>query len=199
MAISRAVFESGMTIDQFKAQMRQNRENLENSEAEVVIPPAERAFFAGQPAPLNVLTLAEDWCPDVVAGLAVVGKLAQETGKLNVRILLRDEHLDIADQYLKEGKYRSVPVFVLFDQDMRQLGYFIERPARATREMREAREQYIAAHPENPELALPTDQQSEETRTLLMRVGRDLRAERANTFARYLIEDLHAILEAVPA
>lgn len=199
MAISRDVFESGMTIDQFKAQMRQNRENLEQNEEAVVIPPDERAFFAGLSAPLNVLTLAEDWCPDVVAGLAVVGKLARETGKLNVRVLLRDEHLDIADQYLKDGKYRSVPVFVLFDQAMRQLGVFIERPARATTEMREAREQYIAAHPENAELSLPSDQQSEETRAQLLKVGRDVRAERVNTFARYLIEDLHALLEVVPA
>lgn len=199
MTISRELFESGMTIDEFKAQMRENRDKLERSEAEAVIPPEERAFYAGLPEPLNVLVLAEDWCPDVVAGLSLVSKLAQETGKLNVRVLLRDQHLDVADQYLKEGKYRSIPVLVFFDQQMRQIGYIIERPARATAEMRAARDRYIAEHPENPELSAPTDQQSEETRAALVQVSRDTRAERSAIWTRYLLEDIHAQLQSVAA
>lgn len=199
MTISRELFESGMTIDEFKAQMRENRDKLERSEVEAVIPPEERAFYAGLPEPLNVLVLAEDWCPDVVAGLSLVSKLAQETGKLNVRVLLRDQHLDVADQYLKEGKYRSIPVLVFFDQQMRQIGYIIERPARATAEMRAARERYIAEHPENPELSAPTDQQSEETRAALVQVSRNTRAERSAIWTRYLLEDIHAQLQSVAA
>lgn len=199
MTISRELFESGMTIDEFKAQMRENRDKLERSEAEAVIPPEERAFYPGLPEPLNVLVLAEDWCPDVVAGLSLVSKLAQETGKLNVRVLLRDQHLDVADQYLKEGKYRSIPVLVFFDQQMRQIGYIIERPARATAEMRAARDRYIAEHPENPELSAPTDQQSEETRAALVQVSRDTRAERSAIWTRYLLEDIHAQLQSVAA
>lgn len=199
MTISRELFESGMTIDEFKAQMRENRDKLERSGVEAVIPPEERAFYAGLPEPLNVLVLAEDWCPDVVAGLSLVSKLAQETGKLNVRVLLRDQHLDVADQYLKEGKYRSIPVLVFFDQQMRQIGYIIERPARATAEMRAARDRYIAEHPENPELSAPTDQQSEETRAALVQVSRDTRAERSAIWTRYLLEDIHAQLQSVAA
>lgn len=188
-----------MTIDQFKAQMRQNRETLEQSEAAAVIPPEERAFYASLPETLNVLVLAEDWCPDVVAGLSLVSKLAHETGKLNVRVLLRDQHLDVADQYLKEGKYRSIPVLVFFDQRMREIGHIIERPARATAEMREGRQRYIAEHPENPELAAPADQQSEETRALLAQIGRGVRAQRSAIWTRYLLEDIHALLEGVAA
>ena len=199
MAISRELFESGLTIDEFKAQMQHNREKLEHSEAEAVIPPEERALYASLPAPLNVLVLAEDWCPDVVAGLSLVSKLAHETGKLNVRVLLRDQHLDVADQYLKEGKYRSIPVLVFFDQDMREIGHLIERPARATAEMRAARERYIAEHPENHELSMPTDQQSEETHALLAQVGRDVRSQRTAIWTRYLLEDIHALLEGVAA
>ena len=199
MAITRELFESGMTIDEFKEQMRQNRDKLERSEAEAVIPPEERSFYTSLPETLNALVLAEDWCPDVVAGLSLVSKLAQETGKLNVRVLLRDQHLDVADQYLKEGKYRSIPVFVFFDQDMREIGHLIERPARATAEMRAGRERYIAEHPDNPELAAPADQQSEETRALLIQAGRDVRAQRSAIWTRYLLEDIHALLESVAA
>lgn len=199
MTISREVFESGQTVDEFKAQMRQNREVFERSESEAVISPEERAFYANLPTALNVLVLAEDWCPDVIAGLSTVARLARETGKLDVRVLLRDQHLDIADQYLKEGKYRSIPVFVFFDQDMREIGYLIERPARATAEMRAARERYVAEHPENPELAVPTEQQSEETRALLVQVGRDVRSARGAIWASWLLEDIRGLLGGVPA
>jgi hypothetical protein len=199
MAITRDVFESGLTIDEFKTQMRQNREKFEHNQSEAVIPAEERAFYASLPAPLNVLVLAEDWCGDVLAGLPVVAALARETGKLNVRVLLRDEHLDIADQYLKEGKHRSIPVFIYFDQDMGEIGHLIERPARATAEMRAARERYITEHPDNAELRAPTDQQSEETRALLLQVGRDVRSQRGDVWAGYLLEDLHALLEGIAA
>jgi hypothetical protein len=33
-------------------------------------------------------------------------------------------------QYLKDGQHQSIPVFVFFDQDFRELGHWIERPAR---------------------------------------------------------------------
>lgn len=199
MAITRELFDSGLTIEEFKAQMRQNREAIESSEAAAEIPADERAFYASLPGPLNVLVLAEDWCPDVVAGLSLVAKLARETGTLNVRVFLRDQHLDLADQYLKEGKYRSIPVLVFFDQNMREIGHIIERPARATAEMRQARERYIAEHPENAELAAPTDQQSEETRALLAQVSRDTRTERGAIWTRYLLEDIHSLLAGVAA
>ena len=66
------------------------------------------------------MVLAEDWCGDVIANLPLLGELAQASGKLNLRVFLRDQNLDIMDQYLKEGKFRSIPVFAFFDQDFSQ-------------------------------------------------------------------------------
>jgi hypothetical protein len=31
------------------------------------------------------------------------------------------------DQFLKDGRYRSIPVFVFLDEDMQELARFIER------------------------------------------------------------------------
>jgi len=47
-----------------------------------------------------------------------------------MRIFLRDENPDLMDQFLKEGLYRSIPVFVFFDERMNEVARFIEsRPA----------------------------------------------------------------------
>ena len=67
---------------------------------------------------------------------------------LNVRIFLRDQNEDLMNQYLKEGQFKSIPVVVFFDQQMRELGHFIERPAAQTAESAAARNAFFAAHPE---------------------------------------------------
>src|SRR5512142_217882 len=135
MAVTRERFNSGMTYDQYKAQMNRNQEKFVANERAVAIKPDDLAAFRRLPRPLKVAVLAEDWCGDVIANLPVLGKLAQQTGKLDVRVFLRDQNLDIMDQYLKEGKFRSIPVFVFLDQSYDELGRFTERPDSVTVEL----------------------------------------------------------------
>ncbi len=42
-------------------------------------------------------------------------------------MFLRDANPDVMDQYLKRGLYRTIPVFVFFDEHMNELGRFMER------------------------------------------------------------------------
>jgi len=44
-----------------------------------------------------------------------------------MRIFLRDENPDLMDQFLKNGLYRSIPVFAFFDEHMNEVARFIER------------------------------------------------------------------------
>jgi hypothetical protein len=129
MTVTRERFEQGLSFDGYKEQMTRNRERFEENERTVTLPEGELAYFRDLPQPLNVLVLAEDWCGDVINNLPVLGRLAAASGKLNLKIFLRDQNLEIMDQYLKEGLHRSIPVFVFFDEDFRELGHWIERPA----------------------------------------------------------------------
>ncbi|HEX8726982.1 MAG TPA: thioredoxin family protein [Ktedonobacterales bacterium] len=198
MAITRERFEQGMTVEQYIAQMTQNREAFETNLAQAALRPDDLAFFERLPQPINTLVLTEDWCGDALANVPVLAALAERTGKLNLRLFLRDQNLDLADQYLKEGKYRSVPVFVFFDQQMRELGHFIERPARATAEMQEAAEQLAAAHPELPDLAGSFDALGEEAKALRIQSSRELRQRRAGVWTAMLLDDIERLLSAQP-
>src|SRR6266851_9090454 len=92
MAVTRAQFESGMSYDAYKAQMTRNKEQVEQNEQDLQLKPEDVQAIRNLPSTLNVLALAEDWCGDVVANLPILGKLAEaSTGKLNVRVLLRDQ------------------------------------------------------------------------------------------------------------
>src|SRR5204863_391837 len=127
MKVDRARFDQGMTYDDFKAQMTRNRERVEENERRVDISPNDLAAFRGLPKPIHTLVLAEDWCGDVIANLPVLARLAQESGKLDVRVFLRDQNDDIMQGHLNQGQYKSIPVFVFFDGDFREIGHWIQR------------------------------------------------------------------------
>src|SRR5215472_1152618 len=112
MAVTQDRFEQGMTYDAYKAQMTRNQERFVENERRLELDPADLAVFQKLPHPLNVLVLAEDWCGDVIANLPILGRLAAESGKLNLRVFLRDQNPDLMDHYLNKGQFRSIPVFV---------------------------------------------------------------------------------------
>ena len=167
MTIDRARFDQGLTYDAFKAQMTRNRERLEENEKRVDLAKESVAAFRALPRPVKVVVLAEDWCGDVIANLPVLGRLAQESGKLDVRVFLRDQNDDIMQGYLNKGQFKSIPVFVFFDQDFRELGHWIERPASVTEVRAKRRKEIFAAHPEFGSPDAPVDQLAEDVRVRL--------------------------------
>ena len=178
-AVTPERFQQGMTYEQYRSQMTRNRERLEANERGTMLSPEELAPFKKLRQPLRVVVLAEDWCGDVIANLPVLGRLAEETGKLDLRVFLRDQNLDIMDQYLKEGKYRSIPVFVFLDEGFREIGRFTERPATVTAELDRRRRELYAAHPEFGEPSQPIDQLPEDVRVRLQQANAQMRSEMA--------------------
>ena len=199
MAVTRERFEQGMTYAAFKAQMTRNRERFEENERRFTPDPADLAVFQQLPRPLNVLVLAEDWCGDVIANLPILGKLAEASGKLNLRIFLRDQNLDLMDQYLNQGKFRSIPVFVFFDDDFNEIGRFIERPASVTELRARKRLEIYARHPEFGSPDAPVDQLPEDVRQRLQAELAAMREETTPFANAEVVRELRAIVERVAA
>ncbi|MGZ3714402.1 MAG: thioredoxin family protein [Ktedonobacterales bacterium] len=199
MAVTTERFEQGLTYDQFKAQMTRNQERFEANERLVRFDPEDLAAFKALPQTLNVLVLAEDWCGDVIDNLPVLGQLAAESGKLNVRIFLRDQNLDIMDQYLKDGQFRSIPVFVVFDQQFKELGHFIERPESVTQRRDALRRTVSAQHPELGSPDTPITQLPEEARAKLTELMAEGRAAMKPEDNRDVVRALRSIVEPVVA
>jgi hypothetical protein len=110
VGVSRERFESGLTYEQWKAQMTRNRERHDANEQGLPLTEADLAPFKNLPHKVNVLMLAEDWCGDVIANTPIVGRIASEVDTLNLRVFLRDQNEDLMNQYLKEGSIsRSRP------------------------------------------------------------------------------------------
>jgi len=56
---------------------------------------------------------------------------------MEMRVFPRDVNLDIADEFLNNGEFRSIPTAVFFNADQEYLGHWIERPALAHKETAE--------------------------------------------------------------
>ncbi|MBX3013012.1 MAG: SelT/SelW/SelH family protein [Caldilineaceae bacterium] len=197
MSVTKERFEQGLTYAEYRAQMTRNQERFIANESAVALDANDLAFFATLAQPVYLLALAEDWCGDVINNLPVVGRLAEAGGKVEVRVFLRDQNLDIMDQYLKEGQFRSIPVFVLFDADFQELGHWIERPARITELQEEMRQQLWATDPLLKEVApdTPFGQLSEEARNRVMAAYATFRQEYRAFSDAEVVRELRAIVE----
>jgi hypothetical protein len=118
-------FAQGMTFPEYLAQMRTNRERFAKRLADTESHPDDRAALRGRR--LNILVITEDWCGDALVGFPGLAKLVEGEPDVEMRVFLRDANPDVMDQYLKRGLYRTIPVFVFFDEQMNELARFMER------------------------------------------------------------------------
>ena len=95
---------------------------------------AFRELASRDNGPKKMLVLGEDWCGDVVRGLGVLARIC-EAADLEMRIFPRDSHHDNMNEFLKEGKWMSIPVAVFYTGGHDYICHWIERPAIAEREM----------------------------------------------------------------
>ena len=120
-------FAQGMTAQQYLDQMSMNKERLLAALGASSLGATDLQVLERLPATRRILAITEDWCGTALGSLPFVLKLAEATPRIELRIFLRDENPDIMDQYLKGGVYRSIPVYVFFDEHMNELAHFIER------------------------------------------------------------------------
>jgi thiol-disulfide isomerase/thioredoxin len=199
MTIDGARFDQGLTYEAYKDQMTRNRDRLEENERRIDLNKEDLAAFRALPRPVKVVVLAEDWCGDVIANLPVLGRLAKETGKLDVRIFLRDQNDDIMQRYLNKGQFKSIPVFVFFDDAFRELGHWIERPASVTEVRAKRRKDIFAAHPEFGSPDAPVDQLAEDVRLRLQTELAKMRDETTKFANAEVVRELREIATRVAA
>lgn len=66
--------------------------------------------------PVIWLVITEGWCGDAAQIVPVLHKMALENSNIQLRFILRDEHLDIMDAFLTNGG-RSIPKVLILDAE----------------------------------------------------------------------------------
>lgn len=78
--------------------------------------------------PQTWLVLTEGWCGDAAQVLPVLNKIARLNSNINLKFLLRDENPGLMDQYLTNGKSRSIPKLLVVDEIFEELFNWGPRP-----------------------------------------------------------------------
>ena len=125
--ITAARFGEGMTVAEYLDQMRVNKERFVRVMREAAIEYEDREALRRLGPGLRILIVTEDWCGDALYSFPALARLVEGEPGVEVRVFLRDKSPDVMDQYLKRGLYRTIPVFVFFDERMNELARFVER------------------------------------------------------------------------
>ncbi len=78
------------------------------------------------------LVLTEAWCGDAAQILPVFEKMAETSPNIELKFILRDENPGIMDDFLTDGRSRSIPKLICLDADSHEvLGEWGPRPEEA--------------------------------------------------------------------
>lgn len=77
------------------------------------------------------LVISEPWCGDAAQTLPYLNKIAELSGKIDLKIVLRDENLELMDQFLTNGS-RSIPMTLMLDEDLNLIRQWGPRSKAAT-------------------------------------------------------------------
>ncbi|HLR49954.1 MAG TPA: thioredoxin family protein [Candidatus Sphingobacterium stercoripullorum] len=88
------------------------------------------------------IVITEGWCGDAAQSVPVLNKLQEQNSNIEIKIILRDENLELMDRYLTNGG-RSIPKMIVYDPNAEKvLGTWGPRPTEATKLI----EDYRAEH-----------------------------------------------------
>ena len=83
-------------------------------------------------APQTWLVLTEGWCGDAAQNLPVLHKMAELNDNINLKLILRDDHLALMDLFLTNGG-RSIPKLIALNSKNNVINTWGPRPTVATK------------------------------------------------------------------
>lgn len=126
MTLTAEKFAQGKTTQGYIDQMKVNKQPFLEIYQAVEVPSEVLDYFNGLSRPLNLVVFHAEWCGDAVSTTPAILKLAESTAQISVQMFNRDEEVDLTNSFLPDYRANTVPVFVVFDQEMGEVARFIE-------------------------------------------------------------------------
>ena len=77
------------------------------------------------------LVISEGWCGDAAQTVPIMAAMANESANIEMKLILRDDNLEVMDAYLTNGA-RAIPKLIILDANtLEELGTWGPRPAPA--------------------------------------------------------------------
>ncbi|OES45292.1 thioredoxin family protein [Domibacillus iocasae] len=113
-------FEKGLTPEEYIHDMSEHKEDLLHVLKNFHLSGEEVSLIDKlKEANWRVIVLTEDWCGDAMVNVPILLAMAK-AAEMDVRLLHRDENLELMDQYLTNGTSRAIPIFIFIDKEGRE-------------------------------------------------------------------------------
>ena len=110
-----------------------NNRRMKRWDKTVKIDPESIEAIKSYPKKTTWLILSESWCGDAAHMLPVMNKISELNPNITLRIVFRDENLELMDQYLTNGG-RSIPKLIMIDDASGEVtNTYGPRPTTATK------------------------------------------------------------------
>ncbi len=125
----RAYWEKGFTWEEYSAsEIHENVDLWHGIYRRTKFPPEAMQQMTAIGQIWRLLVLAEDWCGDASNTVPVMARITEVTPNVEMRILKRDENLELMDRYLTDGG-RAIPKAILLDESYNPVGAWGPRPS----------------------------------------------------------------------
>lgn len=110
-------FDKGMTKDHYINSMQTHKESLETIYDRFQLNDQDKAELTSiKEKNLRAIALTADWCGDAMVNLPILMRIGEEAD-MEIRYLIRDENIELMDQYLTNGTARSIPIIIFINQE----------------------------------------------------------------------------------
>lgn len=107
-------FDKGIEKEEYIANLDKHRDSFMNIYDNFNVPEQDKTLLQSK-SNLRVVVLAEVWCGHCMLDVPILLRMA-EAANIPVRILPRDEHLELMDNYLTNEK-RYIPIMIFIDEN----------------------------------------------------------------------------------
>jgi hypothetical protein len=121
------LWDQALSFDRFVSESTEHRGLWTGLHRTARVPEWAKAAATKLGRRFRFVVIAEDWCGDASSTVPVLASFAEATGN-ELRILRRDEHPEVMDQYLTNGA-RAIPVVIVLTEAMEEVGHWGSRPA----------------------------------------------------------------------
>ena len=125
--VNRERFDNAATFQGYLETVDKNRELWHGVYERVRVSEEVVAEASQIPGGWHLVALSEDWCGDAVNTLPVIARLA-EAADWDLRVFGRDDNPDLMDGHLTNGRSRSIPVVIVYDEHFNEIGWWGPRP-----------------------------------------------------------------------
>ncbi len=136
LLMDQLVLRSGTTgLEQTQMYMdytKLNQQRMKRLDKTIKLPEDVKVKMGKISNKMTWLVLSESWCGDAAQTLPVINKLAETNPNISLKIIQRDEHLELMQHFLTKGS-RSIPKLLAIDATTnRILWTWGPRPSEAT-------------------------------------------------------------------